>query len=411
MAKNTGEGYRKGSVCDRTQIQNPRVGNRRKRCAYSGKFIGIKKRWRCGQERCQGRGRPTPIIPIMSYFTSLNTKISRIINIIHRKKYYIELIFLFVLIFVLLFIIGFSERINAIEEFLYCAFTVIALYALFLLKLKKIFEIMSFLIGTYLILFTISWAKYEFSVDRENQMLTILTALMTTENRKNFSYLISNMTEQKIEKRPNILSFKDIVYTAIDKQNKVDSENAKKMIASMLMSYKDWTNSNLMGLNVSRAHLNNIYFAGSELIGANFEKSVLTEIDFKNAKLYNSKFKGAIINNCNFDGADIRNSSFTGARIVNTSFKKTKLVSAHFFNAKFKGVNFEDADLMYSSFDEKRSFSIYGFVKKSAKDESIENFLRNVKTLYGATLPEHIEKKLREECPNLFIEPNEKKHH
>lgn len=242
-------------------------------------------------------------------------------------------------------------------------------------------------------------------------MLTILTALMTTENRKNFSYLISNMTEQKIEKRPNILSFKDIVYTAIDKQNKVDSENAKKMIASMLMSYKDWTNSNLMGLNVSRAHLNNIYFAGSELIGANFEKSVLTEIDFKNAKLYNSKFKGAIINNCNFDGADIRNSSFAGARIVNTSFKKTKLVSAHFFNAKFKGVNFEDADLMYSSFDEKRSFSIYGFVKKSAKDESIENFLRNVKTLYGATLPEHIEKKLREECPNLFIEPNEKKHH
>lgn len=43
MAKNTGEGYRKGSVCDRTQIQNPRTGNWTKRDTDSGKFIDIKK--------------------------------------------------------------------------------------------------------------------------------------------------------------------------------------------------------------------------------------------------------------------------------------------------------------------------------------------------------------------------------
>ena len=43
MAKNTGEGYRKGSVCDRTQIQNPRTGNWTKRDTNSGKFIDVKK--------------------------------------------------------------------------------------------------------------------------------------------------------------------------------------------------------------------------------------------------------------------------------------------------------------------------------------------------------------------------------
>ena len=43
MAQNTDEGYRKGSVCDRTQIQNPRTGNWTKRDTNSGKFIDGKK--------------------------------------------------------------------------------------------------------------------------------------------------------------------------------------------------------------------------------------------------------------------------------------------------------------------------------------------------------------------------------
>lgn len=43
MAKNTDEGYRKGSVCNHTQIQNPRTGNWTKRDTNSGKFIDGKK--------------------------------------------------------------------------------------------------------------------------------------------------------------------------------------------------------------------------------------------------------------------------------------------------------------------------------------------------------------------------------
>ncbi|EOI3529171.1 hypothetical protein [Cronobacter dublinensis] len=42
MAKNTGEGYRDGSVKDRTQVQNPQNGNFTKRDTETGKFIDQK---------------------------------------------------------------------------------------------------------------------------------------------------------------------------------------------------------------------------------------------------------------------------------------------------------------------------------------------------------------------------------
>lgn len=43
MANNTGEGYRKGSVKDRSQIQNPKTGQWVKRDTEAGKFIDVKK--------------------------------------------------------------------------------------------------------------------------------------------------------------------------------------------------------------------------------------------------------------------------------------------------------------------------------------------------------------------------------
>jgi hypothetical protein len=43
MAKNTGEGYRKGAVNDRTQVQNPKNDNWTKRDVESGQFIDQKQ--------------------------------------------------------------------------------------------------------------------------------------------------------------------------------------------------------------------------------------------------------------------------------------------------------------------------------------------------------------------------------
>lgn len=42
MAKNTGDGFRKGSVTDRTQVHNPKTDNWVKRDTNSGKFIDQK---------------------------------------------------------------------------------------------------------------------------------------------------------------------------------------------------------------------------------------------------------------------------------------------------------------------------------------------------------------------------------
>jgi hypothetical protein len=42
MAKNTGAGFRRGSVDDRSQVQNPKNGNWTKRNGDTGKFIDQK---------------------------------------------------------------------------------------------------------------------------------------------------------------------------------------------------------------------------------------------------------------------------------------------------------------------------------------------------------------------------------
>lgn len=40
MATNTGEGYRKGAVKDRTQFENPATGGFTKRDTNTGQFVG-----------------------------------------------------------------------------------------------------------------------------------------------------------------------------------------------------------------------------------------------------------------------------------------------------------------------------------------------------------------------------------
>lgn len=43
MAKNTGKGYRQGSVDDRTQVQNPKTGQWVKRDTETGRFMDVKE--------------------------------------------------------------------------------------------------------------------------------------------------------------------------------------------------------------------------------------------------------------------------------------------------------------------------------------------------------------------------------
>ena len=43
MAKNTGNGFRRGSVDNRTQVQNPKNGNWTKRDTETGRFMGQKQ--------------------------------------------------------------------------------------------------------------------------------------------------------------------------------------------------------------------------------------------------------------------------------------------------------------------------------------------------------------------------------
>ncbi len=43
MARNTGKGYRKGAVSDRSQVRNPKTGLWTKRDSKTGQFTSAKK--------------------------------------------------------------------------------------------------------------------------------------------------------------------------------------------------------------------------------------------------------------------------------------------------------------------------------------------------------------------------------
>ena len=43
MAKNTGEDFRRGAVCDRTQVHNPKTDQWVKRDSETGRFMDVKQ--------------------------------------------------------------------------------------------------------------------------------------------------------------------------------------------------------------------------------------------------------------------------------------------------------------------------------------------------------------------------------
>lgn len=347
----------------------------------------------------------------MNYLLSSRIKIIRIIKNIRRKEKEIYIFFsLFTLI--LSSILSFTGKINILISLLGCTFfIIIPTYIIVISEYKKKFELLSFLVGTYLLLFTISWGKYEFSIDRENQMLTILTALMTTDNRKNFSPLLSSMTRLEVERKPNIFSFCNILYSAADIADKSISENSQKIVGNLLIGYKDWSNSNFDNLNITNMRLAHIDFTNSKLLGSNFMGANLYRINFTNTQLYNANFRNAIIQDCLFDNADLRKSSFEGARIYNTSFKKAKLEKTYLFKTSFHKVTFEGADMRHSSFKKKGATKLESLQIKGKiyYPSTLENLLYNVKTLHGAQLPIQVEKNLKEKYPVLFENPDNKK--
>lgn len=334
-----------------------------------------------------------------------------------RKKY--TFFILAAILFVGLFLIH-NNRLC--DFYIFCAyifFFFIPVYVIVIFESKKIFEIGSFLIGAYTLIFTVCMARYELYIDRENQRLNTLISLVTADKRKNFSQLLATTTRMSSIKKPNILNFEENILMAIDgveENNREYSKNAILVISGILNGYRDWSNANFLKLNMKNSELININFSKCILQESNFSNSIVRNIDFSDTELTKSSFRNAIIINCTFDNANLQNVDFQNSTILKSSFKNANLQYAYFFKARFYATDFCKADFSYSSFVHDRvtpkeyvsGYIIYKDkpdIKKMFTDitcEQIQHVLYSVKTLYGAQLPDKVRDKLKKERPNIF---------
>lgn len=340
-------------------------------------------------------------ITVPQYINVLSIKGADFFKKIKKHKILTSIILLIIIIYIAIILRG-----NSTDSFFtFCAFILFIFTPIYIiiLECKKILDTIAFFIGTYIALFTIAWAKYEFSINRENQTLSTLTAIMPNEHRKNFAPLLSETTQIKINTKPNIFSCGEILAIIVDDSKEVESRNAINIIASILTGYQNWSEAKLAGINMSIARLSDIAFHKTQLKNSTFKNARLRNIEFNGADLRSADFSGARIINCTFNDADLSNSSFKTAYIENSKFIKSNLKKARLENASLKDIEFKDADLSQATLKDIQVLDTQGKLNLN----KIKELIKDSKSLYETKLPANMEEELKKEYPHLFKNPSE----
>ncbi|PPD49546.1 MAG: hypothetical protein CTY16_03490 [Methylobacter sp.] len=95
----------------------------------------------------------------------------------------------------------------------------------------------------------------------------------------------------------------------------------------------------------------NDFFAGRNLVGANFGNAELSNFNFSKADLRHADFSGATLRNCDFTGATLANATFRNLKeTYGTKFIGANLQHADFTQANLEKVDFSNADLQGADF-------------------------------------------------------------
>ncbi|GAB6141681.1 hypothetical protein JCM14076_24100 [Methylosoma difficile] len=104
---------------------------------------------------------------------------------------------------------------------------------------------------------------------------------------------------------------------------------------------------------VNYSEKTNDFFAGRNLVGANFRNAQLSDFNFSKADLRHADFSGASLWNCDFTGAMLANASFRNLQKAHrTKFISANLQHADFTGAKLEDMDFHKADLKGADFTE-----------------------------------------------------------
>ena len=127
-------------------------------------------------------------------------------------------------------------------------------------------------------------------------------------------------------------------------QEEVDIMSAKHMLWIYDEGGKraDFSNGNLVGLNLDNKNLNNALFNNSMINGCTFKEAGLCFAEFKDASISNSYFESADAEEATFNHATIENCFFQNASLVHADLSGSKIKSTNFLKSNLQNV-YDDA--------------------------------------------------------------------
>ena len=282
------------------------------------------------------------------------------------------------------------------------------------------------ILTVYTALYAITWAKYEFEVNRQSHELSVISALMATENRKSFAPQLARLTRKQIFPHPNLFSFKQIVNATLGWFNEPPQINNRHIIdaaAIIVKGFDNWEKAFFSRINLPGTDLRDAKLQGAHLLGANFQGTDLQGANLQGANLLFANLQGADLHRVNFQGADLQSANLKGAELPGANLRYSRLRGANFQGANLRHAQlqgadlpyaiFQGADLSYSNLSEINLHPWRFFYETSAKGRQLglsaepykleyEKNMGQAASLYEAKLDPEIKQRLLIEHPYLF---------
>lgn len=196
-------------------------------------------------------------------------------------------------------------------------------------------QVLHAVIGLYLTLYALAFARYEFTLFSIDNKVVNLVTLAEGQNRKFVLERIPSFQKIKVPTEPKIHNIFSIIKSLIPAYDNINFDLWKEL--SILVAYykNDLKSLTLNGINLSGMGklYYDISFKNSYFEKVSFIKAVLNFNDFQYSKFIDTEFRGADLrkndfsfsefNNSRLDGADLRESNLCGAKLHQTSYFDT----------------------------------------------------------------------------------------
>ena len=180
----------------------------------------------------------------------------------------------------------------------------------------------------YSSLYAMTWANYEFQLDRGRQQITVVATLMTTPGRTHLGPFISELSRNTFPARPDWFSAVQIFQTiflseaAIERLPNAELNND---LMALVSGFEDWQNVDFSyayfpKIDLSNKKLNGANFTGAHLSGAEFQKSEMVKSTFDGANLQSAGFIHADLSGASFHMADLTGAKLNFANLSSTTF-------------------------------------------------------------------------------------------